>query len=121
MVKQNAAATMMLPPGRVSFPRMRTIRHLLACHLNYFFGGNGIGPSKYPGGSLGRMNWVWPLMLGLCWVSVQAESPTKVSDGMRGYRRRPTRHRSCASRSPVVAWRGGGGRPVGGAGRAHDR
>src|SRR5260370_1136871 len=48
----------------------------------YFFGGNGIGPSKYPGGSLGRMNWVWPLMIGLCWVSEQAAWPTKVSVGM---------------------------------------
>jgi hypothetical protein len=49
----------------------------------YFFGAIGIGPSRYPGGSLGRMNWVWPLMIGLCWVSLQFTSPTKVSGARR--------------------------------------
>jgi hypothetical protein len=47
----------------------------------YFF--KGIGPRRYPGGSFGRMNWVCPLMIGLCWLSLQLVSLMKVSDGRR--------------------------------------
>jgi hypothetical protein len=48
-----------------------------------FFGATGIGPTTYPGGSVGSTNWVWPLTIGLCWVSLQTTSLTKVSAGSR--------------------------------------
>jgi hypothetical protein len=91
--RQGASATSSPPilnvirPGKAAFRRI----------VHYGFrGATGIGPTTYPGGSLGSTNWVWPLTIGLYRVFV-ADDVAHAGMGPRG-----VRDYSAASSSPTA-------------------